>query len=67
MAFLSGRIDFVNVDTWNKYKKNWNKTSYSNFPHSVYKKIKGILYKQLYICLQRTPFLGNIILVQVII
>ena len=67
MAFLSGRIDFVNTDTWNKLKKNWNKTSYSNFPHPVYKKIKGILYKQFYICLQRTPFLGNIILIQVII
>lgn len=28
---ISSRIDFVNTDTWNKYKKNWNKASYSNF------------------------------------
>ena len=31
MGFLSGRIDFFNIDTWNKLKKNWNKASYSNF------------------------------------
>ena len=31
MVFLSSRIDFFNIDTWNKLKKNWNKAFYSNF------------------------------------